>query len=106
MTIPVKEPMKAPIYVLYYVENVYINHKKYLSSYNEEQLNGLAISAEEAEEDCKPIIFNKDLPFKNSWGGYPLNPDEIASPCGLKALLYFNDTFTLTGPSGQSISIN
>lgn len=30
-----------------------------------------------------------------SWGGYPLNPEAIASPCGLQAKLYFKDSFEL-----------
>lgn len=42
--------MEAPVYLLYYIENVYINHKKYLNSMSLEQLKGKAISAEQAEK--------------------------------------------------------
>ena len=66
-----------------------------------EQLKGKAISAEQAEKQCFPIVYNKDLPFTSSWGGKPLKPDEVASPCGLKAMFFFNDTFSITGPAGK-----
>lgn len=32
VTISVLNEMEAPVYILYYIENVYINHKKYLNS--------------------------------------------------------------------------
>ena len=84
--------MSAPIYMFYYIENIYINHRKYLSSESPHQLKGNPIDLEMAQKTCEPIVFNRDLNVKKSWGGYDLDPDAIASPCGLKGNLikYFS----------------
>ena len=39
----VEEDMPGPVYLLYFVENIYINHKKYIASYSVDQLSGTAI---------------------------------------------------------------
>ena len=59
----------------------------------------------DAEKYCDPIVYNKDLE-KWQQGVYitednvknkkPLDPNGIASPCGLIAKSFFNDTYTLT----------
>jgi hypothetical protein len=101
--------MQPPITFLYYIENAYINHRKYLSSYSPDQLQGNILFIEgnlidenKAKAECIPFVYNKDMNKTNSWSGKPLDPDAIASPCGFKGLflftlafLYFNDTFQL-----------
>jgi hypothetical protein len=37
--------------------------------------------------------------------GVPLDPNGPVNPCGLMAMTYFNDSYTMTGPSG-SVSIS
>lgn len=98
--------MKGPVFFLYYIEDIYINHKKYLKSFSKRQLLGQTISEDQAFEECYPIVYNRDLPWNRSWGGYPLNPDAIASPCGLRPLLFFNDTYELTDKNNKKILIN
>lgn len=31
-----------------------------------------------------------------SWAGVPLNPDAIASPCGMFPRAFFNDSYSIT----------
>lgn len=40
-----------------------------------------------------------------SWGGYNLNPDDVASPCGLQAKLYFRDSFLLLNSTGSELPL-
>lgn len=40
-----------------------------------------------------------------SWGGYDLDPNAVASPCGAIAYTFYNDTFSLS-LSGNSIAID
>lgn len=40
-----------------------------------------------------------------SWGGFPLDPNAVASPCGLQAKLYFRDTFELVSPGNKTIPL-
>lgn len=42
--------MQAPIYLMYSVKNIYINHRRYLNSYSLDQIKGKAISAEQAQK--------------------------------------------------------
>jgi hypothetical protein len=65
--------MPAPIYVLYSIKNVYINHRRFLNSYSLEQIKGKVISADDAETSCAPIKFNKNIPENVSWAGKALD---------------------------------
>ena len=60
----------------------------------------------EAEKFCTPFVKNKDLGVNKSFTGAPLDPEQIAYPCGFKAFLTFNDTYKLYGPGGKEIPIN
>lgn len=97
--------MQAPIYLMYSVKNIYINHRRYLNSYSLDQIKGKAISAEQAQKECAPYVYNKDIPYNYSWTGQPLDPNDIASPCGIKPLAFFNDTFKIYH-DGQRISVD
>lgn len=86
--------MGPPVYMFYRLTSFYQNHRRYVQSYNEDQINGKAVtnSSLKSKDDCKPLT---------------LNPDGIAYyPCGLIANSFFNDTFSslvLLNPSaGQS----
>lgn len=44
----VDQDMEGPVYLLYNIKNVYTNHRRFLNSYNTDQLAGKAISADDA----------------------------------------------------------
>jgi hypothetical protein len=68
----VKTQMNAPIYLLSSVKNIYINHRRFLSSYSLDQIKGLAITDNDAETLCSPIKYNHDIPESVSWAGVSL----------------------------------
>lgn len=46
--------------------------------------SGKAIDVKEAEKFCTPFVKNKDLGVNKSYTGAPLDPEQIAYPCGFK----------------------
>ncbi|KAK9463505.1 ligand-effect modulator 3 family [Lipomyces oligophaga] len=78
----VQNDLNAPIYLYYRLTNFYQNHRRYVQSIDEDQINGIAKSAANLKSDdlCKPLTVDSD--------GKPYYP------CGLIANSYFNDTFT------------
>lgn len=87
--------MGAPIYMFYRLTNFYQNHRRYVQSFNEDQLNGKAVSNSTLKDsdDCKPLTMNDDK--------------KAYYPCGLIANSYFNDTFkspVLLNPTDTSRS--
>lgn len=97
--------MTAPIYLIQYTTNNYVNHRKFIESYSPDQLKGKVISVDEAEKKCGNFVFNSEIFSNYSWGNTLLVPENIASPCGAKSLGYFNDTFSLF-KNGQKIAID
>lgn len=88
--------MGPPVYMFYRLSNFYQNHRRYVQSYNEDQIQGQFVSNSSLKsvDDCKPLT---------------LDPNGKAYyPCGLIANSFFNDTFSspiLLNPSaGQSES--
>uniref|UniRef100_A0A060T6P0 ARAD1B20570p n=1 Tax=Blastobotrys adeninivorans TaxID=409370 RepID=A0A060T6P0_BLAAD len=71
--------MGSPVFLYYRLTNFYQNHRRYVTSFNEDQLNGKAVSIGSGD-DCKPLTTNPD--------GKPYYP------CGLIANSLFNDTFS------------
>lgn len=82
--------MKHPIYFFYRMTNFYQNHRRYVLSYNENQIEGQALAANDlgSAGDCKPLVSNAE--------GKPYYP------CGLIANSMFNDSFSqeLVGVNG------
>ncbi|KAA8911207.1 hypothetical protein TRICI_003929 [Trichomonascus ciferrii] len=72
--------MGAPVFMFYRLTNFYQNHRRYVQSFNEDQLNGKDVEASKLKEDCKPL-------YKDDDTGKPIYP------CGLIANSLFNDTF-------------
>jgi len=102
-TFNIEKEMKAPVYLLYKLDDLYQNHRRYMISKSNKQLLGHVITSEEASI-CTPYITNADMKVTTSWGGTPLNPNAVASPCGTIAYTFFNDVFGLTF-QGNSIPI-
>lgn len=71
----------SPIYMYYKLTNFYQNHRKYVESYDLDQLKGKAVDADSLNDFCKPL---------RSENGKPIYP------CGLIANSMFNDTLSTT----------
>lgn len=97
--------LKAPVFLLYKLDNFYQNHRRYIQSKSNEQLLGQAITTSQASI-CAPFITNAQMKVSRSWGGVALDPNAVASPCGSIAYTFYNDTFSLSSASGVSFAID
>ena len=95
IVLKVENEMKKNIMVYYQLDGFYQNHRRYVKSKSDSQLNGKDVTYEEMKDsqDCDPVITNKDMGKTMSITGKALNPDAVAIPCGLIAKSYFNDNF-------------
>jgi len=94
----IQNTIEKPIYVYYQLDNFYQNHRRYVKSRDNEQLNGKYKTVKELGS-CDPIIKVSDL-WENQrmsieTNSKKLNDDDPAIPCGLVAKSFFNDTFEL-----------
>jgi len=89
--------------IYYRLENFYGSHKQYVESRNYEQLRGETTST----SSCTPITDNKDISttLSSFQSNSLLGADDNAIPCGLPAKYYFQDTFSITNSSGDSVNI-
>jgi hypothetical protein len=85
ISVDIPARMQAPVYFYYRLDNFYQNHRRYVKSRNDLQLQGQSVSAYSSLTDCDPII---------SQDGSQ-NPDQFYNPCGLIAASMFNDSFVL-----------
>ena len=98
VTLTVGADITAPVYVYYQLDNFYQNHRRYVKSRSFDQLKGKSV---DVSTDCDPIVKVKDIdPNLKALNGTKFRGDEVAWPCGLVAKSFFNDTYTLAGPSG------
>lgn len=97
--------LRAPVFLLYRLDNFYQNHRRYIQSKSNEQLLGQTISASQASI-CAPFITNAQMKVSKSWGGVALDPNAVASPCGTIAYTFYNDSFALSSASGVSYAID
>lgn len=91
--------MKGPIYVYYQLTNFYQNHRIFIKSFSNNQLNGEVINTTDLIDDCSPVVTMSDLGLTTSYGGQLLPKDAPANPCGLYPKYFFNDTFKLKSDS-------
>ena len=96
ITLQIKKKMEKKIMIYYQLNGFYQNHRRYVKSKSDDQLNGKDISLEQMKDsqDCDPAITNKQMNKTVSIDGKDLKPDNLAVPCGLIAKSYFNDNFT------------
>lgn len=91
------EDMSPPVLFYYHLTNFYQNHRRYVDSFDTQQLKGDARSYDQIRDSkCTPLYGDGDkkLPYY---------------PCGLIANSMFNDTYTfpvLRNPPGESSGKN
>lgn len=87
------EDMTPPVLFYYFLTNFYQNHRRYVDSFDTEQLQGKARSYSQIHDSkCTPLYGDK-------------KENKPYYPCGLIANSLFNDTFTspvLRNPPGES----
>lgn len=114
-----KQDVNEAIYVYYQLDNFYQNHRRYVKSRDNEQLQGVYKDVKALESACDPIVKVGDLwPYqkyslKESKETTPakMKDDDPAIPCGLVAKSFFDDTFELykfkvTPPTGYKLPKN
>ena len=91
----VEKNMEKNIMVYYQLDGFYQNHRRYVKSKSDDQLNGKDISLEAMKDsqDCDPVITNKEMGKTQSITGATLAENDVAIPCGLIAKSFFNDKF-------------
>ena len=107
ITLNIKNKMERNIMIYYQLNGFYQNHRRYVKSKSDEQLNGKVFSVEEMRnsQDCDPAVTNAEMnKTKSCDPSVNLDPKEIAIPCGLIAKSYFNDKFTNWKINGESFS--
>jgi hypothetical protein len=72
--------LDGPVLLYYKLTNFYQNHRRYVKSVSQDQLDGKAISVSSADDDCDPLG-SKD--------------GKIYYPCGLIANSQFNDSISM-----------
>ena len=90
----VTEAMKAPVFLYYELTNFYQNHRRYVSSRDDDQLAAGAdvqTSASAYSSNCDPWYQST---YYDSTGQTSTNYQYY--PCGLVARSVFNDTFTVS----------
>ena len=103
MQFTIEKDMKLPVMVYYQINKFYQNHRRYVKSKNDDQLNGNSLSD---KDDCKHALTNKEMGITKNYNGEPLDPTKTAVPCGLIAKSFFRDTFELYDENNQQIEIN
>jgi hypothetical protein len=91
----IKNDMDRNIMVYYQLDGFYQNHRRYVKSKSDDQLNGKDISYEAMKDsqDCDPVITNEEMGKTESITGATLPQKDVAIPCGLIAKSFFNDNF-------------
>ena len=91
----VEKNMEKNIMVYYQLDGFYQNHRRYVKSKSDDQLNGKDISFEAMKDsqDCDPVITNKEMGKTESITGATLAENDVAIPCGLIAKSFFDDKF-------------
>ncbi|KAF4084091.1 hypothetical protein AMELA_G00124760 [Ameiurus melas] len=75
-----QESFEGNVFMYYGLSNFYQNHRRYVKSRDDRQLNGNAYSLTNPTKDCTPYNTNNNMPI---------------APCGAIANSLFNDTFEL-----------
>ena len=107
VTFKVNKTMKGDIMVYYELHKFYQNHRRYVKSKNDDQLNGIEVKEETLKEDCKNALTNGEMGKEDNWQGeHILVSTAIAVPCGLIAKSFFNDRFNIVSSDNINIEID
>ena len=111
ISIEIEKDMDKTIMIYYQLKGFYQNHRRYIKSKSDVQLNGKTMTLEEMKksQDCDPVITNEDMGFikgAKSITGTELDMKELAVPCGLIAKSFFNDVFKDWKVNGENITVN
>ena len=111
MSLEIEQDMDKTIMIYYQLNGFYQNHRRYVKSKSDVQLNGKTMTLEEMRksQDCDPVITNEEMGFTKgakSITGTELNMKELAVPCGLIAKSFFNDVFKDWKVDGENITVN
>jgi len=88
----IPEYIDPPVFVYYQLNNFFQNHRRYVKSRDDGQLNGKVYTEASQIQACDPIITN--------------NQSKVLSPCGLVAWSVFNDTYSLLNQAGNPITVD
>ena len=106
----ITKDMEKTIMVYYQLNGFYQNHRRYVKSKSDDQLNGKTFTLEEMKnsQDCDPVLTNEQMGVtdRKSITGVELNKDDLAVPCGLIAKSYFNDNFTDWKVGDESLEVD
>jgi len=97
MTLIVSENMPGPVFVYYGLQNYYQNHRRYVSSRSDSQLQGIVETEYSSISSCDPFITN-DTGNENDVNSFYL-------PCGLIAWSLFNDSFSIVSSNGSDVTL-
>lgn len=75
--------INPPIYMYYHLTNFFQNHRKYVESYDLEQLKGIAVEPDNVDDNCRPLRFVGEG-----------DNQKTVYPCGLIANSFFNDSIS------------
>ena len=111
ISIEIEDDMSPTIMIYYELDGFYQNHRRYIKSKSDDQLNGKSFTLDEMKKlkECEPVFTNKEMGFKpgtKSITGKELNLDDLAIPCGLIAKSFFNDNFINWKLDGENITVN
>ena len=98
LNITIEKKMKQPIMVYYQLNKFYQNHRRYVKSKSDKQLNGISFTLKEMKNtgDCAPAETNAEMNKQFVYNtNIELDPNELAIPCGLIAKSFFNDEYKL-----------
>ena len=111
VTIEIEQDMDKTIMIYYQLNGFYQNHRRYVKSKSDVQLNGKTMTLEEMKksQECDPVVTNEEMGFpegKKSITGEELNMKDLAVPCGLIAKSFFDDVFKEWKVDGENITVN
>ncbi|KAI9329550.1 CDC50/LEM3 family [Obelidium mucronatum] len=100
VTFNVPSDMQQPVYMYYRLTNFYQNHRRYVKSFDANQLANLGVSSNSPPPAptsvCSPLSKPTDAPAGTySWvPNNQFDPNAVIYPCGLIANSYFSDVIS------------
>jgi len=96
ISFPVPLNMTRPLFMYYELTNFYQNHRRYVKSRIDSQLQGNIVTDQTDLSSCDPFI---------GLNGTKSPEQYIYFPCGLIAKSVFNDTLILKNDNGSNVNV-